>query len=196
LLRTALRDSALSRFLIDKIAGWFSSGYSLDRATIGADFFSGALGTQNKSWFFANACVENSAAVAYKIILSAPPGYPGLRFACFTRLQPQSKTGQRSEAKPSGGVSAANVSSVVPRTSRSAGLQPVALYRAREMREKSTTRPSSYGAPVSHTNKHPARAKTRHHHPLPAAHQTKKFPYAAALEQNDCIPRFCEQRLW
>jgi hypothetical protein len=42
---------------------------------------------------------------------TAPPGYPGLRFACFTRLQPQCKTGQRSEAKPSGGVSAANVAS-------------------------------------------------------------------------------------
>jgi hypothetical protein len=43
-------------------------------------------------------------------------------FACFTRLQPQCKTGQRSEATPSGGESEANVSSVVPRTSRSAAL--------------------------------------------------------------------------
>jgi hypothetical protein len=39
-------------------------------------------------------------------------------------------------------------SSVVPRTSRSAGLQPVALYRARKMRAKYTAHPSYYGEPV------------------------------------------------
>jgi hypothetical protein len=40
-----------------------------------------------------------SVSIFFLTIKAAPPGYPGLRVACFTRLQPQGKTGQRSEQR-------------------------------------------------------------------------------------------------
>jgi hypothetical protein len=53
-------------------------------------------------------------------------------------------------------------------------------------------------SPLSHITPKP---RGRKHNvsslfPPSATQQTERFPYAAVLEQNDCIPRFCEQRLW